>query len=79
MAAALNEPNSGNRARKRVLRAPAESLPFDFRSLEIFLAVAETGSFTEAGRRLGLTQSAVSQAVGHLERQFEVVLIDRKM
>ncbi|MEO8133217.1 MAG: LysR family transcriptional regulator [Betaproteobacteria bacterium] len=60
-------------------RIPRESLPFDFRSLEIFLAVAETGNFTEAGKRLGLTQSAVSQAVGQLERQLEVVLIDRKL
>ena len=79
MASGLSEPKAGDRARKRVLRAAAQSLPFDFRSLEIFLAVAETGNFTEAGRRLGLTQSAVSQAVGQLERQFEVVLIDRKM
>jgi len=62
-----------------MLRPPRESLPFDFRSLEIFLAVAETRNFTEAGRRLGLTQSAVSQAVGQLERQLDVVLIDRKL
>ena len=62
-----------------MLRSPREPLPFDLRSLEIFLAVGETGSFTEAGRRLGLTQSAVSQAVGQLERQFGVMLIDRKM
>ena len=60
-------------------RSPREPLPFDFRSLEIFVAFAETGNFTEAGRRLGLTQSAVSQAVSHLERQFAVVLVDRKL
>ncbi|MFS8086327.1 MAG: LysR family transcriptional regulator [Acidobacteriota bacterium] len=61
-----------------MLRTPRESLPFDFRSLEIFLAVAETGSFTEAGNRLGLTQSAISQTIGQLERELQVVLIDRK-
>jgi DNA-binding transcriptional LysR family regulator len=75
----LNQQKSGDRLRKRVLRTPRESLPFDFRSLEIFLAVAETGNFTEAGKRLGLTQSAISQAVGQLERAFEVMLIDRKL
>lgn len=75
----VNEPKPSDRVRKRLLRTPRESLPFDLRSLEIFLAVAETGSFTEAGKRLGLTQSAVSQTVGQLERQFEVMLIDRKL
>jgi DNA-binding transcriptional LysR family regulator len=75
----LNQPKSGDRLRKRVLRTPRESFPFDFRSLEIFLAVAETGSFTGAGKRLGLTQSAISQTIGQLEREFEVMLIDRKL
>jgi DNA-binding transcriptional LysR family regulator len=75
----LNQPKSGDRLRKRVLRTPRESFPFDFRSLEIFLAVAETGSFTEAGKRLGLTQSAISQTVSQLEREFAVMLIDRKL
>jgi len=74
----LNHLKSGARLRKSVLRTPRESFPFDFRSLEIFLAVAETGNFTEAGKRLGLTQSAISQTVGQLEREFEVMLIDRK-
>ena len=39
------------------------------RSLEIFLEVAETGSFTEAGKHLGLTQSAISQTISQLERE----------
>jgi DNA-binding transcriptional LysR family regulator len=75
----LKQSRAGDGAGHSALRPPREPLPFDFRSLEIFLAVAETGNFTEAGRRLGLTQSAVSQAVGQLERQFGVVLIDRKL
>lgn len=36
--------------------------------LRTFLAVADTLRFTEAGRRLGLGQSTVSQHVGRLER-----------
>ena len=77
---AAQPPPRGERTASGALpRISRESLPFDFRSLEIFLAVAETGNFTEAGKRLGLTQSAVSQAVGQLERQLEVVLIDRKL
>src|SRR5215212_1280814 len=75
----LKQPEPGELRRKRVLRTPREPLPFDFRSLEIFVAVAETGRFTEAGKRLGLTQSAISQTVGQLEREFETMLIDRKM
>ena len=70
---------SGAHLRKKVLRSPRESFPFDLRSLEIFLAMAETGNFTKAGKRLGLTQSAISQAISELEREFQVVLIDRKL
>jgi DNA-binding transcriptional LysR family regulator len=75
----LNRLKSGARLRKSVLRTPRESFPFDFRSLAIFVAVAETGNFTEAGKRLGLTQSAISQTIGRLEREFQVMLIDRKL
>ena len=35
--------------------------------LESFLAVAQTRSFSEAGRRLGLRQSTVSQHIRKLE------------
>src|SRR5450432_3215109 len=40
---------------------------FDPVHLESFLAVAETRNFTEAGRRLGLRQSTVSQHIRKLE------------
>ena len=36
--------------------------------LESFLAVAQTRNFTEAGRRLGLRQSTVSQHISKLEQ-----------
>jgi DNA-binding transcriptional LysR family regulator len=40
---------------------------FDPVQLESFLAVAQTRNFTEAGRRLGLQQSTVSQHIRKLE------------
>ena len=47
------------------------------RWLRTFVAVAETGSFTAAGRRLGVGQPAVSHAVARLEAQLGVTLIER--
>jgi len=55
-----------------------DRLPFDLRSLEIFIAVCETGSMGAASRLLGLTQPAVSQATADLERKTGVALFDRK-
>jgi DNA-binding transcriptional LysR family regulator len=55
----------------------SERLPFDFRSLEMFLAVCETGSMGAAARRLDLTQPAVSQAVADIEQKTGVLLFDR--
>lgn len=50
----------------------------DFR-LKVFLTVARCGSFTAAGKELGISQPAVSQNVSELERQLGgVVLFDRK-
>ena len=46
-------------------------------NIEAFLAVAETNSFTMAGKRLEKTQSAVSQAIRQLEEELGVILIDR--
>lgn len=45
--------------------------------LRTFLAAAEAGSFSAAGRRLGRAQSVVSQTLGALERQLGVQLFDR--
>ena len=45
--------------------------------LQSFLAVAETGSFSEAGRRLNLTQSAVSQQIKELEARLGTRILDR--
>jgi DNA-binding transcriptional LysR family regulator len=41
----------------------------DLRQLEIIRAIAETGSFTDAGKRLAVSQSAISRQVLALERE----------
>jgi DNA-binding transcriptional LysR family regulator len=59
------------------MRELPAALPFDLRALEIFLAVSEAGSMSTAARQLGLTQPAVSLAVGDLERKLGFDLFDR--
>ena len=45
--------------------------------LEVFRAVAETGSFSAAAARLGRAVSAVSYAIANLEQHLDVALFDR--
>ena len=52
-----------------------DSLTLD--QLRIFVAVADTGSFSAAARRLGRVQSAISQSVQSLEATLRVSLFDR--
>lgn len=54
---------------------PLPALPLA--SLQALAAAADSGSFTEAGKALGLSQSAVSQAIDRLERQLGLALFDR--
>lgn len=49
----------------------------DIFSLECFVAVADTGSFTKAGIRMKRTQSAMTQQISNLEKQLQTRLIDR--
>lgn len=49
----------------------------DLRTLELAAAVAECGSMSEAARRFGLTQSAVSQAVRRVETVIGARLLNR--
>jgi DNA-binding transcriptional LysR family regulator len=56
---------------------PAHALPFDLRSLEIFLVVCDAGSMAAAARSLGITQPAISLAIAELERKTGAVLFDR--
>lgn len=49
------------------------------RTLQIFVEVARLRSFSDAGEELEMTQSAVSQRVGQLEKKLGVQLFDRSV
>ena len=46
--------------------------------IRAFEAAARCGSFTAAAAESGLTQSAISQRIGHLEKQLGVALFYRR-
>ncbi|MBN9230785.1 MAG: LysR family transcriptional regulator [Legionella sp.] len=52
-------------------------MSLDTVTLQCFLAVAETQSFTKAAARVGRTQSAISQQIAKLENLLEKQLITR--
>jgi DNA-binding transcriptional LysR family regulator len=52
-------------------------MSIDTATLQCFLSVASTGSFTKAAERIGRTQSAVSQQVAKLEGLIGKTLIQR--
>ena len=49
----------------------------NLRRLSYFVAVVETGSFTAAAERLGITKAVVSQQVARLEHEFRTALLTR--
>ena len=49
----------------------------NLRRLSYFVAVVETGSFTAAAERLGITKAVVSQQVARLEHEFRTSLLTR--
>lgn len=49
----------------------------DLRQLQVFVEVVRAGSFSRAARSLGMSQSALSQAVRQLEEELHVRLLDR--
>ena len=51
--------------------------PLDMQMLRMFVTTAEEGSMSNAAKRLGVTQSAISQGIRHLEDHFGVVLLTR--
>ena len=53
------------------------SLKLTLRELEVFVAVAEYGTVTQAAQQVALTQSAASQALDKLETGLDVRLFDR--
>ncbi len=52
--------------------------PLTLDQMRVLIAVAETGSFSGAARRLGRVQSAVSQAINTMESVLGVALFDRR-
>ena len=52
-------------------------MDFDPGLLRAFVAVKETGGFTRAGKRLNLTQSAISHQIRRLEEQVGRQLLQR--
>lgn len=54
-----------------------KDINFDFKQLQAFLAVIDTGSFTAAARKLNVTQSSISQQVANLELGLNTALVNR--
>lgn len=54
-----------------------ELADISLRALQVFVAVEETGSMTQAAARIGLSRSAVSQHIINLENTLGVALLDR--
>ena len=57
----------------------SSSFGFDLKALEIFVQIVQTGSMTQAGQRLGMSQSSISQALANLEESLRVELMDRSV
>ena len=66
-----------NRSRFSPERGRCDTADLNFRSLTIFVQVAESGGISQAARLMGLTQSAVSQNIASLEQSLGVQLFDR--
>ncbi|MDU4094481.1 MAG: LysR family transcriptional regulator [Pantoea sp.] len=50
---------------------------YTLRQLRVFVAVAQYGSFSQAGQMIGLSQSAVSHSIKELEAEMGIRLLDR--
>ena len=70
-------PRTNTSARRRNRSMAQNNKSMDWDKLKVFHAAAEAGSFTHAGERLGLSQSAVSRQVSALEGELSVSLFHR--
>lgn len=52
---------------------------YDLADLEAFVTVCETSSMTDAAKRMGVTESAISHIVRRMERRLGVTLFDRSV
>ncbi|MDB5501961.1 MAG: transcriptional regulator [Tardiphaga sp.] len=52
---------------------------YDLADLEAFVTVCETGSMTDAAKRMAVTESAISHIVRRMERNLGVTLFDRSV
>ena len=68
---------SGAGSGERAPLKPARPIGLQVKHLEALMAIADEGSFGGAARRLGYTQSAVSQQIAALERLVGQRLVDR--
>jgi DNA-binding transcriptional LysR family regulator len=66
-----------HRHRLVIERSFCEVLDLNLRSLDIFVQIADSGGMSPTARRMGLTQSAVSQMIANLELSLGVQLFDR--
>ena len=48
-------------------------MDLDIHQLRVFIEVVRSGSFSKAGEKLNLSQSAVSQSIGKLEKQLNLM------
>jgi DNA-binding transcriptional LysR family regulator len=53
------------------------TLRYTLRQLQVFLAVGQAGTVSDAAQRLAMSQSAASTSLAELERQFDCRLFDR--
>ncbi len=60
-------------------RSYSDPLDLNLRSLDIFVQIAESGGMSSTARRMGLTQSAISQMVANLEQSLGVQLFNRQV
>jgi DNA-binding transcriptional LysR family regulator len=73
---ALHARKAGQSIGRQSKKSPAEPA-IDWKRLHTFLTVAECKSFTSAGRRLILSQSAVSRQISILEKELQTALFLR--
>src|SRR5499433_1479765 len=54
-----------------------DNRPIDMQALRVFLTTAQDCNMSKAAKRLGITQSAVSQSIRLLEENFGAPLLNR--